>query len=314
MHNFDWDDIRIFLQVIQSGSLTQAAQQLSINQSTVSRRISNLERQLGSQLFERSRGAGLVLTSAGEQVWQFAEPMNDNAHAIARGVLRNASELRGSVSITSTDVASQILTIPSFVACARRYPQLELNLLVSNDALDLGAREADIALRIAERPPDNAIATKVCSIGLCLYATKDWVEAYQQGRRDLPSIEFTHNHPQSKWQQQCLPDTSITYRTNSGSAEFHMTRMGLGVAQLGCILGDTAPELLRLPGFGIDRSHSLWVLSHTDLRTTARVRAVRDFIIERSKRYRALIRGYDAESDVEVPAELAAALAAIPPS
>ena len=300
--------------MVEAGSLTHAADQLGINQSTVSRRINNLERQLGSQLFERSRGTGLVMTSAGEQVSQFAEQMSDNAHSIARGVLRNASELRGTVSITAADVGSQMLTIPTFVACAQRYPQLELNLLVSNDALDLSTREADIAVRIAERPPDNAIANKICSIGLCLYATQDWIEAYEEGRRDLPTIEFTHAHPHSKWYQDFLPDSPITYRTNSGNAEFHMARMGLGIAQLGCVLGDTAPELHRLPGVGIDRRQSLWVLSHTDLRTTARVRAVRDFVIDRSMRYRDLIAGYDDESQLIVPNELSGTLASIPSS
>lgn len=308
MHNFDWDDVRIFLEIIRSGSLSKAAEQLAINQSTVSRRIGALEQRLGVPLFERMRGASWVLTAAGEDMQRSAEQMNDSANAIARDVLRNNTELRGSVTITCTDAGAQVMTLPVFVKCARRFPQLELSLLVSNDTLDLAAREADIAVRIAESAPPDVVAKRICRVGLALYGTRQWVDAVAAGRRDIPTVGWAGSHPYDDWVAKYFPESPITYRSNSGSAELRMARLGLGVALLGCVLGDTAPDLYRLPGYPLIEAYDLWVLSHVDLRTTARVRMVRDFIVEMTEQYRDLISGYPDEADVRVPPELSQAI------
>ena len=158
MHGFDWDDIRVFLAIVEHGSLNQAADYLGINQSTVSRRISALEERLGVGLFERKRGSRWAVTPAGEQMRASAELMNDYANAIARDVLSNSTEVRGHVTVTFGEVGTRHVAAPALAELASQYPELSLTLLVDNNPLNLAAREADVAIRISDTVPEDVVA------------------------------------------------------------------------------------------------------------------------------------------------------------
>lgn len=279
MHNFDWDDVRVFLAIVEHGSLSQAAEALEINQSTVSRRISALEERLGVALFERQRGARWAVTAAGEQMLASAELMNDSANAIAREVLSNSTEVRGHVTVTFGDVGARHLAVPALAALARTYPELQLTMNVGNDVLDLSSREADVALRIADSVPPDVLATRICAVSIGVYATPDWLQRFVAGERQLPMITWLKDGDFSGLLRNMLPDCDVRYRTNNTQTMLEFARQGLGIAPLSCFEAEAAAELVRFEMFPLIEGPSLWVLSHSDLRTTARVRLVRDALV-----------------------------------
>lgn len=289
MHNFNWDDVRIFLSIVEHGSLSQAAEALEINQSTVSRRISALETHLKVALFERQRGSRWVLTAAGEQMLSAAELMSDSANTIVREVVRNSTEVRGHVSVTCADVGARYLAVPALGQLGLRYPELHISLNVNNDMIDLSSREADVALRIAEEVPQDMLATRICSVSIGVYGTRQWYDRYRAGERRLPLITWMKDGEFAAMFSQLLPDGEVRYRTNNTQAMLGFAREGLGIAPLSCYEASSSPELVRFDMFPLIEGPGLWVLSHSDLRTTARVRLVRDALVNELKQVRPLI-------------------------
>ena len=280
MHNFDWDDVRIFLAIVEHGSLSAAAESLDINQSTVSRRVTALEDSLDVALFERNRGSRWAVTAAGEQMLAAAELMNDSAYMIVREVVRNSTEVRGHVSVTFADVGARYLAVPALASLANKYPELRLTMNVSNDLLDLSSREADVALRIADDVPQDMLATRICTVSIGIYGTRDWYERYKTGERRLPMITWIKDGDFGGLISDMQNEWDVRYRSNNTQAMLEFARAGLGVAPLSCYEAGGLPELHRFEMFPLIPGPGLWVLSHSDLRTTARVRLVRDALVE----------------------------------
>ncbi|MFK8053766.1 MAG: LysR family transcriptional regulator [Woeseiaceae bacterium] len=279
MHNFDWDDVRIFLAIVEHGSLSAAAESLDINQSTVSRRVSSLEEGLDVALFERNRGSRWAVTAAGEQMLSAAELMNDNANTIVREVVRNSTEVRGHVSVTFADVGSRYLAVPALSALAKLYPELQLTMNVSNDLLDLSSREADVALRIADSVPQDMLATRICKVSIGVYGSQELYDRYRAGERGLPVITWIKDGDFSGSLSGMLTDCEVRYRSNNTQSMLEFARQGLGIAPLSCYEANDRPELVRFEMFPLIVGPGLWVVSHSDLRTTARVRLVRDALV-----------------------------------
>lgn len=279
-HNFDWDDVRIFLAIVEHGSLSQAAAKLEINQSTVSRRISGLESRLDVSLFERNRGSRWAVTAAGEQMLRAAELMNDSANAISREVLSNNTEVRGHVTVTFAEVGATHIAVPALAALTKQYPELELTFNVSPDQLDLAARQADVAIRIANEVPDDVVATRICTASVGIYGTQAWYDRYRDGERNLPLMSWYKDGDYTAWLRDLFPEGRILYRSNSTAAIREMARQGACVIPLSCFEGDSTEDLVRFTEIPIMGGPGLWVISHADLRTTARVRLVRDALVD----------------------------------
>lgn len=135
-----------------AGSVTAAAHVMGVNQTTVSRRISALEDYLGKDLFIRS-GKRWLLTTIGEQLVETAERMAEEANAIQCHVLADSQELSGLLRITVADVCTQHLAMPAVKAFTQQYPDVDLEIIATRDELNLTAREADVALRTTDEPP-----------------------------------------------------------------------------------------------------------------------------------------------------------------
>lgn len=293
MHRLDWNDIRHFLEVARAGSVTQAAQQLGVNHTTVSRRISALEQRLNKNLFERG-GNGWIITPVGERIVAYAQSMAEEAHNIERQVLADSQELSGVLRLTAADHCVEHLAMPAIRAFLQRYPDIDLEIVATADELDLTAREADIALRGTDQPPPNLVGKRIARIALALYAVpelKQRAEAEAQAT-DLPCITWVGDgHSRPAWIEKHFPNTRRIYRTTSFTAMHQMARAGIGIAQLGCVLGDPDHRLQRLTDSSLIYGPSLWVLSHVDLRATARVRIFRDFLVAELEKKRELIEG-----------------------
>ena len=293
MHSLDWDDIRHFLEVVRSGSATQAAVRLRINHTTVYRRISALEDRLGKKLFERSNN-GWVITPVGERIVAYAESMAEEACNIERQILADSHELSGLLRVTAADHCSDRLVMPVIRKFVERYPEVSLEVIATADELDLAAREADIALRGTDKPPPNLVGKRIARIGFAVYGTEALLERAtgDPAAEDLPCITWVGDgRSLPPWIEKSFPNTRRVYRTTSMAVMVAMAREGIGIAQIACVLGDPVPDLHRVPARHVEPGPDLWVLSHVDLRTTARVRIFRDFLVEELQRQKDLIEG-----------------------
>ncbi|MFZ1492805.1 MAG: LysR family transcriptional regulator, partial [Candidatus Competibacter denitrificans] len=155
----DWDDYRYFLAIEQAGSVLAAAKRLGVNHTTVLRRIASLEKRLGVRLFERLR-TGYTPTAAGEELREVigrVQQMLINAeHQLAGKDL----QLSGIVRIATTDTLSSSLLLPHLGAFRRLHPRIQLQVVSSHQMVNLTHREADVAIRATNHPPDNLLGRK----------------------------------------------------------------------------------------------------------------------------------------------------------
>jgi len=297
MHSMDWDNIRFFLAVVRSGSVSRAAEQLGVNQTTVSRRIAALEQRLGKELFDRT-GSGFVITPVAERLVASAKNMAEEASTIERHVLADRHELSGKLRVTVADVCTQHLAIPAIRAFTRQYPEVDLQIIATRDLLDLTARDADVALRSTDEPPPNLVGKQVATLAYAIYGTQDIMKRVQANSDDddTPCITWLGDgHTRPPWIEKSFPNTRRVYRSTELNVMYQMARQGIGMAQMPCALCDPDPLLHRIPCRYVESGWGLWVLSHVDLRATARVRIFRDFLVDALEQQKDLIEGKSGE-------------------
>jgi DNA-binding transcriptional LysR family regulator len=292
MPRYEWSDIRIFLEVVDSGSAMAAADRLGINYTTVYRRVSALEERLGKRLFSRSN-QGWKITSIGERIVPYAKSMAEGASCISRLTAADRQELTGLLRVNSDYCADRVL-MPAARLFVERYPEVSLQILASAEIPDIAAGKVDLALRVTDDPPPDLIGKRVARVGYAVYASAALREAMaaEPDRRDMPCIAWVSPGADlPAWIERGFPETRRVYRTTSLALMLSMAREGIGVAKLPCVLGEPDPVLERLPECLGEPGPGLWLLCHVDLRTTARVRIFRDLILAELDKQRDLIEG-----------------------
>jgi DNA-binding transcriptional LysR family regulator len=294
-----WDDFRYVKAIADTRSLGGAAAELSVNHSTVFRRLAQVEKQLGSRLFERSRG-GYALTPCGEEMVRLAERMGEDIITFERQVTGHDLRPSGELRVTTNDTVLLHLMTEIFAAFRKAYPEIVLDIVVSNQALNLSKRDADVAVRATERPPDALIGRRAASIGWAVFASaKTAPKAFdlETDARAADWIGFGDNLTTlnaAKWLKQHAAPGRIVYRINTVLGLAEAAAAGIGLAVLPCFIGAATGGLTRLtpplPGF----ADAIWLLTHADLRQTARVRAFMDFAAAEIAKRRKAIEGTGA--------------------
>lgn len=279
-----WDDLQFFLAVVEHGTLSAAARALAVNHSTVLRRLASLERGLGVRLFDRLP-AGYAPTAAGRalaaQLAGVGAQIEDSQRRIRGGDL----VLDGPVRLTAPDALSSSLLMPHLPAFRALHPQVQVQLVVDNGFLSLTQREADIALRGADAPPENLIARRAGRVRTALYASRGYLEA--QGR-DATAAHHAWVAPDerlahlasARWLARHVPESRFAFRCDNLPVLVDAVGAGLGLGLLLCHLADARPELERLHEPLPELDTPLWVLTHPALRHVARVRALADFLVD----------------------------------
>ncbi|MFT5604409.1 MAG: DNA-binding transcriptional LysR family regulator [Paracoccaceae bacterium] len=280
MQNLDWNDIQFCLAVVSEGSVTAAARALDVNHTTVSRRISALEKKLDVRLFDRST-AGWLITPVGESILASAEAMAEEVNTIRRHVLADSQELRGTVRVTAVDLTIQRVLQPGLKEFCKKYPEISIELISSEDSFNLAVHEADIAFRVTNDPPPNVLGKKIADFAYGVYCSHEIYEELQKDDHDVTAIVWLGNAKSGPlWKDKGFPDMPVRYRVNSLNVALELVRHGHGIAQLPTGLGEMDPSLVRIPCDYVEAHTGFWVLSHIDLRTTARIRIFRDFMLE----------------------------------
>ena len=274
----DWDDLRIFLAVARAGSLSGAARTLGVTHSTVFRRVGAFEARLGARLFDRLTG-GYALTPAGEEMRDSVLRIEEEIAALALKVTGQDQRPSGRIRITTTDLLA-VGVLPRHIAAFRiEWPGIEIEVVVADTVLDLTRREADVALRIGNPVQESLVGRRVGRLAFAVYAASGpgAREPGDPGHGDWIGYGSAHG-PLSRSLARWWPQMRQVYRTNSIIAAHSAARAGIGIAALPCVLADCDPELVRAASLPEDFMLDLWLLTHEDLRKTARVRIFLDFM------------------------------------
>lgn len=293
----NWDDLRIFLAVARAGSLSGAARTLGVNHSTVFRRIGAFEAELGVRLFERQPG-GYLLTPAGEELRDGALRVEEEIASLSRKVTGQDLRLSGAVRVTTIDMLAFGL-LPRHLAGFRdAYPGIEVELVVGNVALNLSRREADVALRVGNAPAETLVGRRVGRLAFAVYASANY-----HARRPEPDLSlhdwigFDSEHEALvRRVARFLPEAKPMLRTNSVAAALSAAKAGMGLAPLPCGLADLETDLVRIAPLPGEFTLDLWLLTHDDLRQTARIRAFLDFLAEVLAKEAPLLEGMSREA------------------
>jgi DNA-binding transcriptional LysR family regulator len=277
---WNWDDLRLFLPVARSGRLTEAAAVLGISISTVARRLTQLERDLGLSLFLRSQ-SGYALTEDGRRLLQKAETVETAMFGVNR--LADAVATRGRVRVALPEGFALQIVLPQLAAFQSAHPAIALDLVTGPFSLDLMRRESDIALRLVKPTDNDLLVRKVGRMAHGVYVAKSLSAgavtrlpklAWPIEMRRLPIAEAT-----TAW---IAADdrTESELALNSLSVLAAAAMNGLGCALLPCLIGDAVTGLKRIAGPSGFFTQEIYLVLHWDLRQNPRMRAVADFLVD----------------------------------
>jgi DNA-binding transcriptional LysR family regulator len=280
---FDWDDVRYFLMLQRHGTLAAAGAALKLDPTTVGRRLTKLEEELGARLFDRTPN-GYVLTDAGHRLLPRAERIEREALGVEREVAGEDQKLEGLVRLTATEMLTTRFIAPHLRRFRERYPDIQLELQCTNLDVNLARREADIALRLARPTQEDLIIKRLSFIDLGLYASLGYVNRFGLPQESLAGhhmILFANTRPfrrENDWLEARMDGARVALRSDSVSAIYSATVVGVGIALLPCLVADHDHELVRVPLEGAPEPRQIWQAVHKDLRDSARIRVVLDFL------------------------------------
>lgn len=289
----NWDDLKFFLSVCKNGSIRSAAKALGVNHATVSRRINNFEAGFGERLFERTQ-QGYVRTALADEIFQEASLLEEQMHSVERRVASKDTKLKGDIRVTLPEIFGQELLMADFAEFCQLYPQIQLQILDSIQPLNLANREADVAFRLCEHPPDYLVGRKLATIHRACYISsklapklneegwleqQNWIGWTDKLRRPIGTIAREY------------PRLGSKHKIISANLQIHACKNGMGVGILPCFFADNDPDLIRIPPYISAPKYSLWILSHPDMRTNEKIKTFVRFMTERILKKRALLEG-----------------------
>ena len=283
----NWDDVRVFLAIARSGSVRGAASAMNVSHSTVLRRLDSFEESLGVALFHRVP-TGYDLTTDGWALLPRAEALEQDAIAFEREAMGHDRERGGKITLTMPEPVAIHYLAEHLVEFRAAHSGIELEIIFTYDVLDLARRAADVAIRFSNAPDEALIGRRLPRFEDAYYATPSYLEAHppddpESGARWLgwrDDMRWVVNSP--------YPNLPVEWRIPNVSVQAAMCKAGFGLAQLPCFIGDRSDELVRLPGTSIAPGFSVWVLYHPDLKATARIQILTDF----------LVRVFNADADL----------------
>jgi DNA-binding transcriptional LysR family regulator len=280
----NWDDIRIFLSVARKGSLTGAAEVLGMSPSSTGRHIENLEARLGARLFIRSQN-GYALSDAGLAIVPDAERAEGALDAVQRKAPGIAGEVSGTVRIAMPDNFANSLILPEIASFRHQHKDVLLEIVTNVNVVNLTRREADIGLRLVRPDSGNFVISRVGSMATALYAARSYLDEHPfdpTGRGNGHALigwdEAFHTLRAATWPDEALPDASLVLKTTTLQSQLAACASGAGLAVLPCLMADPVPGLIRLREPETVFIQDIWLVTHQDIKETARIRVTLEFL------------------------------------
>jgi DNA-binding transcriptional LysR family regulator len=281
-----WELYRSYLSVMKEGSLSGAARAMGIAQPTVGRHIAALEKSLGVVLFTRSQ-LGLLPTEAAQALQPFAQAMSSSAAALLRAAEGQGAGIQGTVRVTASEVMGVEVLPPILAQLQGTYPDLKIELVLSNRVQDLLKREADIAIRMTQPKQEQLIARHIGGVKLGLFAHKKYLR-----KRGTPLalaelaghalIGFDEETPFVRAARKGFPLWSrdnFAVRTDNDLAQLAMIRAGSGIGICQAALAARDPQLVHLLLDVLPMSLETWLTMHEDLRNNPRCKVTFDALL-----------------------------------
>ena len=297
----DWDNLRFFLELARSGTLTSAARRLLVDHTTVARRIQALEKEVGTPLFTRE-AAGHRLTEAGRRLQPKVEAMEGAFRAVESTAPAAQEGLSGVVRIGATEGFGTVVLAPQLALFAQRHPALMIDLLAMPRLVHLSRREADIVISLERPVRGPVVVTKLSDYSLRLYASKRYLAAHpaiaiREDLRGHTFISYVDDLLFSKELQfldELYKPDAFALRSTSVLAQYQATAAGAGIAVLPAFIAERDRSLARvLPGqAGFTRT--FWMSMPAETKHLARLQAVWGFLRETADAQRALLLGRTA--------------------
>jgi DNA-binding transcriptional LysR family regulator len=290
LHNramFDWNDLKYFLAVARHGSTIAAAKALGLSQSTIHRRLEELQKRLGARLVTR-QPAGYRLTELGKDLLDYAERVEDTAVAFHRRLAASETEPTGTVRVTCPEaLGSRLMRSGLIEKFNARYPKLRVEFVMSDKVVDLAKGEADVAFRATVPSDPTLFGRKISPSPWAVYASKTYVARHGgiDGIEDIDRHAVVRYdgalrlHPAARWLQKVAPNAPAAARGAGLPAILMAAKSGAGVAVMPVIVGDQEADLVQLFGPIPDLPSDIYLLMHEDMKGTPRVRAFFDFVI-----------------------------------
>lgn len=292
---FNWNDLVFFLELARQERLMPAARRLKVDHTTVSRRISELEKDLAVKLFER-KSDGFVMTEDGHRLFALAERMEAQANAVNETVSTKASDLSGRVRIATMEGIAAYYLTQRLVEFNQLHPRILIELVTERHVTNLTKREADISISFVPPSGPRLDVRKAGDFRLGLYSS----EAYLQKRGIPKKVEELQQHdfvdyvvdlvmiPKVHWLLDVLEPEHVVFRSSSMAAQQNSLAAGRGIGLLPYFSAKTDPRLVRvLPGIHVDRE--LFIAVHEDIQSLSRIRAVTKFLFLLFERDRAFL-------------------------
>ncbi len=286
----NWDDLRLLAAVGRTGSFSAAAERVGLSHSSVSRRMRALEASLDARLFTRMDNK-LLLTPLGEDLVETAVHMEEVADAGSLRVRGRDASLRGSIRFTTVDATARVL-MPTIERFCRRYPEIEIDLLVGQGFASLTRGEADVLLRATNHPPPTYVGRRVANHAFALCAAAELAERFpKEAALDAYPWVVWGEGMTDRWMAEHVPNARVVCRANTALMVEEAVRAGIGVGHVASWGADSRDDFVRIRPPDPSLRLSIWLLTHRDLRTTARVRTFMDFVADDIRAQRDLIEG-----------------------
>lgn len=279
----EWNDLGVILAVGRAGSLSGAARLLGVNHTTVFRKVNAIEERAGVRFFDRMPN-GYQLTEAGDAALRCAERIEGEVHVLGREILGADMRLQGPIRVTAMEGLAALVLPGPLAEFSRAHPGVSIALVGTTSQLDLSRREAEVAVRATRKPPESAFGRRMCTFRFGVYASPgylegrdgmaltehDWCLLEGIGPWLVPSVFKRRSDAEER--------TVMTTTSVVGIAE--AAAAGAGVSALPSYMGERDERLVRVGAWLDALEMDLWLLTHPDLRRTARVRALMEFLGE----------------------------------
>ncbi|WP_225040073.1 MULTISPECIES: LysR family transcriptional regulator [Rhizobium] len=276
----DWEDVRHFLAVAQSGTLSGAARSLKVDHATVSRRLAALEAELDAKLVDRLPRS-CRLTSLGRQVFERAIEMEASAYGIVRLAKADHAPLVGRITLSAPPVLVTHLLTERLTRFRESYPEIRLSLSAQAQRVSLSRREADVAVRFVRPDETSSVTRKIGTMAFGLYAHRSYAHLAAPQRWEFIGWDQTFaDTPAQSWLLGIAGRRPVVCELTYSSEHLIAVRAGVGVAGLPCFMGERDRDLVRIDERAPYFARDIWLVVHSDLHKTPAVRAVMDFVVD----------------------------------
>ena len=282
---FDWDNLKVFVETARAGNLSTAAKRLRIDQSTVSRRLANLESALGTAVFERQAG-GLRLTGVGERLKRHAERVESAVLAFQEEMSGDDAGATGRVRLATMEGIASLYLAGRLAGFRRQHPRLEVELLTSPQNVYVARREADLFLSFFQPTGRGLVSRRMGRFRLNLYASRGYLDEHGTPRRtsDLRRHAFVSyisdliQVDAVRWLDDVIRDPQIVFRSNSMIAQMSAAADGAGIVLLPEFASAHRTDLIQILPGDATTTREIWMNVHCDLQYARRIQAVTRYL------------------------------------